>query len=337
MAKEAYLYEKGPGGSVRCILCSHRCVIGEGRRGICGVRECRDGRLMTLVFDRVVSLGVDPVEKKPLFHFLPGTLSLSLATVGCNFRCEFCQNFSISQLARAGGPLPGEPVTPGELAILAASRGCPSISYTYTEPTVFYELTRETGLLAREKGIRNIYVTNGYMSPEAVHEMRDFLDAANVDLKSFSDEFYRHYCGARLEPVLESIRALHRAGVWLEITTLVIPGRNSDPAELRQIAEFIASVDPRIPWHVSAFHPDYRMTDVPRTAAALLEKACALGEEAGLQYVYSGNVPGHPAESTRCPSCRRVLVERAGFRVVRNELSRPECPHCHEPVAIVLA
>ena len=229
MAREAYLYEKRPGGGVRCLLCSHRCVIGEGRRGICGVRECRDGRLLTLVFDRVVSLGVDPVEKKPLFHFLPGTPSLSLAAVGCNFRCEFCQNFSISQLPRAGGPIPGEPVTPGELAALAASRGCPSISYTYTEPTVFYELTRETGLLARAKGLRNIYVTNGYMSPEAVHEMKDFLDAANVDLKSFSDEFYRHYCGARLEPVLASIRALHRAGVWLEITTLVIPGRNSDP------------------------------------------------------------------------------------------------------------
>ncbi len=336
MAREASLYEKRPGGGVRCMLCNHYCVIGEGRRGICGVRECRDGRLLSLVFDRVVSLGVDPVEKKPLFHFLPGTLSLSLATVGCNFRCEFCQNFSISQLPHAGGPIPGDPITPEALAALAVSRGCPSISYTYTEPTVFYELTRETGLSARSKGLRNIYVTNGYMSREAIREMQDFLDAANVDLKSFSDDFYRHFCSARLEPVLDSIRALHQAGVWLEITTLVIPGRNSDPRELRQIAEFIASVDPNIPWHVSAFHPDYRMTDAPRTSAALLEKACALGEAAGLRYVYGGNIPGHPSESTRCPACRRVLVERTGFRVARNALRRPECPHCHEPVAFVL-
>lgn len=336
MAKEASLYEKRPGGGVRCLLCNHYCVIGEGRRGICGVRECRDGRLLSLVFDRVVSLGVDPVEKKPLFHFLPGTLSLSLATVGCNFRCKFCQNFSISQLPHGGGSIPGDPVTPEELVVLAVSRHCPSISYTYTEPTVFYELTRETGLLARSKGLRNIYVTNGYMSREAIHEMKDFLDAANVDLKSFSDDFYRHLCGARLKPVLESIRALHDAGVWLEITTLVIPGQNSDPGELRQVAEFIASVDPRIPWHVSAFHPDYQMTDSPRTSAAFLEQACALGEAAGLKYIYSGNVPGHPSESTHCPGCRRLLVERVGFRVTRNELHRPECPDCHIPVPFIL-
>ncbi|HNR39923.1 MAG TPA: AmmeMemoRadiSam system radical SAM enzyme [Acidobacteriota bacterium] len=334
---EAQLYERRDAGAVRCLLCSHYCVIGEGRRGICGVRECRGGRLFTRVADRVVAIHVDPIEKKPLFHFLPGSRSLSVAAVGCNFRCEFCQNHSISQYPREAADIPGDPTTPDELVAAAVRHGCGSLSYTYTEPTVFFELTRATGLAARRAGLRNVYVTNGFMSGEAAAAMAEFLDAANVDLKSFSDAFYRSYCGARLQPVLDSIRRLHAAGVFLEVTTLIIPGRNSDAAELRAVAEFLAGVDPAIPWHVSAFHPDYRMLDAPPTPVALLELAYAEGCRAGLKYIYCGNVPGHELENTCCPTCRAVLIERIGFRIRRQRLTRPVCPDCGAPVPVVLA
>jgi pyruvate formate lyase activating enzyme len=333
---EAQLYERRGDGNVRCLLCSHYCVLGDGRRGICGVRQCRSGRLFSLVDDRVVALHVDPIEKKPLFHFLPGSRSLSLATVGCNFRCEFCQNHAISQHPHGAPDIPGEAVTPGELVAAARRQRCDSIAYTYTEPTVFYELTRATGLAARAAGLRNVYVTNGYMSAEAVAGLRDFLDAANVDLKSFSDAFYRRWCGARLQPVLDSICRLHAAGVFVEVTTLIIPGRNSDAAELRAMAEFLAGVDPAIPWHVSAFHPDYRMLDAPPTPVALLELAWVEGRRAGLQYIYCGNVPGHARENTCCPACGRVLIERTGFRIVRQRLAGPACPDCGAAVPVVL-
>ena len=334
--REASLYLTKPGGQVRCQLCSHYCRLREGQFGLCRVRKCEGGRLVTLVADRVAALHVDPIEKKPLFHFLPGSTSLSLATVGCNFRCTFCQNHALSQRPATFKDCPGDPVKPSELVHLAMDRGCRSLSYTYTEPTVFYELTREAGLAARAAGLKNVYVSNGYMSREAIGEMTDFLDAINIDLKSFSDDFYRRYCGGRLQPVLDSIRDLHGAGVWVEVTTLVIPGLNSDERELRPLAEYIASVSPEIPWHVSAFHPDYQLTDRPRTPAGLLETAYRIGREAGLRYVYCGNVPGHEAESTRCPGCGAVLIERTGFWVRSLRLKAPACPDCGAAVPVVL-
>jgi len=334
--KEAYLYETLPEGGVQCHLCSHRCRIQPGQRGLCHVRECRDGRLVTLVYDRVISLHGDPIEKKPFFHFLPGSRSLSVATVGCNFRCEFCQNFSISQYPREHREIPGDPLAPEEIVDIAASQGFRTISYTYTEPTIFFELAYDTGVLARRRGLRNNFVTNGYMTPRAMDKMADFLDAANIDLKSFSDDFYRKYCGARLAPVLESIRRMRAAGIWLEVTTLVIPGLNSEADELRRMAGFLAEVDPAIPWHVSAFHPDYQMTDRPRTSVRHLELAVTAGQEAGLRYIYFGNTPGHPAESTYCPHCGVRLVERRGFAVVDNRLTGPVCPDCQGEIDIVL-
>ncbi len=336
MKKEADLYDVLPDGAVRCRLCNHYCRIADGHRGVCGVREAQDGRLYTLVYDRVVAIHADPIEKKPLFHFLPGSRSLSVATVGCNFRCDFCQNYSISMYPREHSDVPGDRVSPAELVQVALDRKCRSISYTYTEPTIFFELARDTGILARQSGLRNVFVSNGYMSREALDKLPDFLDAANIDLKSFSDEFYRSYCGARLDPVLESIRALHAAGIWIEITTLVIPGLNSSPDELARIAGFIASVDARIPWHVSAFHPDYHRLSTPPTSVRHLEAALAAGEAAGLKHVYGGNVPGHPSENTHCPECGTLLIERRGFTIRRNLLTRPVCPTCGHDVAVIL-
>jgi len=334
--REALLYEPGSAGGVRCLLCNHYCRLRDGDFGRCRVRQCAGDRLVTLVADRVAALQVDPIEKKPLFHFLPGSRSLSLATVGCNFRCTFCQNHSLSQRPARCKDYPGDPIAPAELVKLALARECRSISYTYTEPTVFYELTRETGLAARAAGLKNVYVSNGYMSREAIAGLTDFLDAINVDLKSFSDTFYRRLCGARLGPVLDSIRTFHAAGVWVEVTTLLIPGQNTGEAELRQLAGFLVSVSPDIPWHVSAFHPDYQLQDLPRTSVRDLEQACRIGREAGLRFVYCGNVPGHDSENTRCPACGAVLIERRGVLARSLLPGAPACPACGAAVPGVL-
>ncbi len=333
---EAQLYERRGDGTVRCLLCNHY-RIDDGHLGICQVRRNVGGALYTLVYGQAISQAVDPIEKKPLFHFLPGSRSLSVATVGCNFRCEFCQNHSISQLPREAADIPGDPVTPDELVAAAVRHGCHSLSFTYTEPTVFYELTRTAGLAARRRGLRNVYVTNGYMSAEAVAAMAEFLDAANVDLKSFSDAFYHSYCGARLQPVLDSIRRLHAAGVFLEVTTLIIPGRNSDAAELRAVAEFLAGVDPAIPWHVSAFHPDYRMTELPPTPVALLERAHAEGRRAGLEVYLLRQRPRARAGEHLLSRLRRRAHRADRLRVRRQRLARPVCPDCGAAVPVVLA
>lgn len=316
-----------------CHLCAHRCVIRPGLRGICGVRENRDGTLVTLVADRVVSVDVDPIEKKPFFHVLPGSQALSLATVGCNFRCQFCQNWPLSQWPRLGsGPVPGESISPAELVARARTAACASIAYTYTEPTVFFELALETGRLAAAAGLANLFVTNGYMTREALELIAPVLHAANVDLKSFSDRYYRRVCGATLEPVLATIRAMRELGIWVEVTTLLVPGHNDTDEELRALTRWLASVDPDMPWHVSAFFPAYRMTHVPPTPAATLHRAARLGRRAGLRYVYTGNVPGDPWESTACPRCGRWLVRRRGFAVLEVSLAAGACPACSLPI-----
>jgi len=333
-AVRAGLWEEWRGGpEVHCFLCAHHCRIAPGEQGRCEVRENREGVLYTLVYGCPVSTAVDPIEKKPLFHFLPGSLSLSIATVGCNFTCSFCQNAEISQMPRDGGRIRGSRLSPEEVVTAAVGSGCRSISYTYTEPTIFYEYARDIARLATARGLKNVFVTNGYMTSQTLADIDGDLHAANVDLKSFSDHFYRTLVGARLKPVLDSIRRLYEMGVWLEVTTLLIPGENDGEEELRSLAGFLVSVSPDIPWHVSRFHPTYRMLDTAPTPLSSLERAIRIGKEEGLRYVYGGNIPGHDSESTACPGCGSKVIERQGFSVIRNSLAQGRCPRCGREVS----
>jgi len=327
--KEAMFYEKLDGNVVKCNLCSHRCGrITNSKRGICGVRENRDGTLYSLVYGRVVARAVDPIEKKPLFHFLPGSRAYSIATVGCNFRCRNCQNFEISQMPRERNVIIGEDVAPEEVVAAAKRYKCESIAYTYTEPTIFFEYAYDIAKLASKEGIKNVFVTNGYITEEALVEIKPYLDAANIDLKSFSDEFYRKNCGARLGPVLDSIRLHKSLGIWIEITTLIIPTLNDSEENLRKIAEFIKDVGEEIPWHISRFHPMYQLLDLPRTPIASLHKAREIGLEVGLRYVYEGNVPGEVGENTYCYECGKPLIRRHGYTILENKIKNSECSYC---------
>jgi pyruvate formate lyase activating enzyme len=319
-------------GKVRCHLCNHRCVIQDGKRGICGVRENRAGKLISLVYGGVIAKNCDPIEKKPLFHFAPGSLSYSIATVGCNFRCLFCQNADISQMPSDRGRIMGEEISPQEIVDGALATHSASISYTYTEPTVFFELALDTSRLAVAKGLQNVFVTNGYMSQECLQEIYPDLHAANVDLKSFNPRFYKEQCGANLEPVLKTLETMKQMGVWLEVTTLLIPGLNDSPEELREIAHFLAGLDRNIPWHISRFHPTYRLTDVASTPAQSIHRARDIGREAGLTYVYPGNLPGDEGEKTHCHECGCVLIDRFGFYVKGNFLKGNRCPECQTQI-----
>jgi pyruvate formate lyase activating enzyme len=328
---EALLYEKLEDRKVRCTLCSHRCVIAEGKRGICHVRENSGGVLQSLVYGRLIARHVDPIEKKPLYHFLPGSLSYSIATVGCNFSCRFCQNADIAQLpSDRGGAIIGDAVTPEEVVKAAERAGCRSISYTYTEPTVFFEFALETARLANSKGIRNVFVTNGYMTAEALDMIAPVLDAANVDLKAFTRKYYKELCGAKLEHVQEALRNMKAKGVFVEVTTLIVPGLNDDPDELKALAAFLAhDLDPDTPWHISRFHPTYRLTDRPPTPVKTLRNAREIGLAAGLRYVYTGNVPGDTGESTFCPACGVALIERWGFQLGKYRIKDGRCGKCN--------
>jgi len=327
---EAYLYESLDNNKVKCNLCSHRCVIKDGRRGICSVRENQGGILQTLVYGKLIARHIDPIEKKPLFHFLPGTLSYSIATVGCNFRCQFCQNADIAQMpADHSGMIRGETCQPSEVVAAAARDGCRSISYTYTEPTVFFEFAYKTAKLAFEKGLRNIFVTNGYMTAEALEMITPYLDAANVDLKAFTDKYYKDLCGARLKHVQATLKLMKTNGIFVEVTTLIVPGLNDDPAELRDLAAFIAQdlgVD--TPWHISRFHPTYKLIDRAPTPVKTLTTARKIGLKAGLRYVYTGNVPGNAAENTFCYSCGEMVIERRGFQVGKLRIKNGQCEKC---------
>jgi len=332
--REAMLYEPLEGKAVRCNLCGHRCRIAEGKTGFCFVRKNIGGKLVSLNYDELVAVHVDPIEKKPLFHFLPGTTSLSVAAAGCNFRCAFCQNWQISQAPREHRLLPHEQAPPEALVAAAERNRCASISYTYTEPTIFFELAYDTGRLAAEKGIRNCFVSNGYMTPEAVRTIAPYLDAINVDLKAFREETYRSIMKAHLQPVLTCLKELAASDIWLEVTTLVVPGTNDSEAELSDIARFIAEdLGPDVPWHVSRFHGDYEMADTPSTPMATLHRAMTIGSEAGLRYVYCGNVPGDDGESTRCPGCKAMLIHRTGYTIRSNRLAGGTCPDCGAGIA----
>jgi pyruvate formate lyase activating enzyme len=327
--QEARYYEKAEGQKVVCHLCAHECLIGPGKRGICQVRENRAGVLYSLVYGKIISRHVDPIEKKPLFHFLPGTRAFSIATAGCNFQCSHCQNADISQIPRLQEKqILGEVLSSEEIVAETRNSRSASIAYTYTEPTIFSEFAHDTALLARKEGIRNVYVSNGFMTETSAKGMAGVLDGNNIDLKSFSDDFYRKICKARLQPVLDTIARMKELGVWVEVTTLVIPGLNDSESELKGIADFIKGVGVDIPWHVSAFYPTYEMLDRPPTQAASLRRAREIGLEAGLRYVYTGNIPGDPGENTYCHACKELLIERVGYVIRRNLLRDGSCPKC---------
>ena len=325
--KEAKLYERLPEERVRCVLCAHRCLIGDQRRGVCQVRENRGGTLYTWVYGRVIARHVDPIEKKPLFHFFPGSRAYSIATPGCNFRCLWCQNAEISQASRGRPFVQAQETAPRDIVSAAQQTGCRSIAYTYTEPTIFFEYAYDTARLANDAGLANVFVTNGYMTGEMLDLMDPYLDAANVDLKSFRDAVYREYVGARLQPVLDSMIKMKELGIWLEVTTLVIPEVNDDPGELRDAARFVAQeLGVETPWHLSRFFPSYKLQDLRPTSLSLLRRAAEIGQEEGLRYVYVGNVAGE--QDTRCHQCGRVLLSRSGYTILRDYVKDGRCPDC---------
>jgi len=335
--KEAYLYKKLDNNRVRCDLCSFRCAIDDGARGKCEVRENKDGKLYSLVYAKSIAKSVDPIEKKPLFHFLPGTKSFSIATVGCNFQCLYCQNHEISQYPITHkGAIIGEDYPPEKVVEDAINSGCKSIAYTYTEPTIFFEYAIDTAKIAKDKGLKNIFVTNGYMTKEAIDMMDGLIDAANIDVKAFSDAYYLQVAGdARLKPVLNSLEYMKEKGIWVEATTLVIPNITEEPVELMTIADHLYNLDPSIPWHISRFFPAYQMDDVAPTDPRLIENIAQIGKSIGLKYVYAGNLPGSKFENTYCPKCGELLIKRNVFDILKNRIEDGKCPKCGEKIDIV--
>ena len=328
MLHDALLYDELGEDKVECKLCAHRCRIREGSRGICRVRENREGKLYTLVYGNLIAEHIDPVEKKPLYHFLPGSRAYSIATPGCNFRCGWCQNWQISQMPREMRMPERERVSPETLVERAVHNNCQIIAYTYTEPTIFFEFTYDCAKLAHQKGVRNIYVTNGFMTPEMLDMLAPYLDGANVDIKAFDDETYRTLMGGRLQPVLESCRKMKSLGIWLEITTLIVPGVNDDPDELEALATFIVEeLGPETPWHLSRFYPQYKMNDRPPTDEGILRRTQMMGEALGLEHIYLGNVVGD--NQTYCKVCGAALIQRSGYATRLSGLNEEgKCKAC---------
>jgi len=331
----ASLYEKLGNQTVRCQACAHNCVIAEGSTGLCGVRYNNAGKLFLAVYGHPMAVNVDPIEKKPLYHFLPGTQIFSLGTMGCNFGCDFCQNWDISQMTKSLGhhqafDALGEEWSPKKIVEYCLKNKIPSIAYTYNEPTIFAEYAYDIALLAKEKGIKNVMVSNGYQSPESLNYLSAVIDAINIDLKAGSEKFYLQTCKAKLAVVKENIKLWKEKGVWVEITTLIIPGHNDEEREIKEMAHFIAKIDKGIPWHLSRFFPQYRMADGSATPLSTLKKAHVIGKAAGLKYVYVGNAPGEDIEKTLCSRCQKVVIERRGYKIIENNLKERNCPQCGE-------
>ncbi|MFA5927787.1 MAG: AmmeMemoRadiSam system radical SAM enzyme [Candidatus Margulisiibacteriota bacterium] len=329
---EAKYWQSIGKGIVQCGLCPRRCVIADGQRGACGVRLNHKGKLFVLTYGKVIALHNDPIEKKPFAHFLPGSYSLSLATAGCNLRCLFCQNWQISQAA------PEEAQTmaldPQKIVKTAQEYKIGSIAYTYTEPTIFYEFMYDTAKLARKAGLKNVYHSCGYIHPEPLKALLKYMDAANIDLKGFTEEFYQQYCSGSLQPVLDSLQVIKKSGVWLEITHLVIPNKNDDPEIFRKMCQWIkANLGADVPLHLSAFHPAYLMQDTPPTSVETLEKFYGIAKETGLNYVYIGNVYGNTKESTFCPQCKKLLIKRSGYEITENNIVGGKCKYCGYKIA----
>ena len=324
-------FQKLEKNTVHCHLCSHHCKILNHKRGVCGVRKNIDGTLYSLVYGKLIAQAIDPIEKKPLFHFLPESKTYSIATVGCNLRCLNCQNYDISQSPKPDKGILGKDMVPQKVVEMAKYYNCRSIAYTYSEPTIFFEFAYDTAKIAKKIGIKNVFVSNGYISEEALKKIAPFLDANNIDLKSFNDNFYQKVCGARLEPVLKTIKLHKELGIWIEITTLIIPSMNDSDEELKKIAEFIYTLDENIPWHVSRFHPAYKLQNLPPTLIETLNKARKIGLDTGLKHVYQGNTGR--GENTYCPNCGKIQIQRYIYETSQFKIKDSKCSYCNSKIS----
>jgi pyruvate formate lyase activating enzyme len=328
---EAKYYEKLDHEEIRCLLCPKECVIGDRERGYCGVRENREGKYYTLVYGQPCSLHIDPIEKKPFFHVLPGTTALSLSTVGCNMECKFCQNWQISQSRPE--QIDTSYVSPRFIVDQAVRHGSPSIAYTYGEPVVFIEYMQDIAAAARERGTRSVVVTSGYIKRDPLLDLCKIVDAIKVDLKAFEESYYRDICSSELRPVLDAIETIRAEGVWLEIVYLMVPTLNDKPDKIREMARWLMShAGADVPIHFSRFHPQYRLTNLPPTPVSSLERAYDICREEGLRYVYIGNVAGHKTESTHCPSCSKRIISRRGYRIMSCDIEKGKCRFCGESI-----
>jgi len=331
-SKEAKYYQKLQNKEVQCLLCPRECILKPGETGYCTNRRNENGILKSLVYAKVCSANVDPIEKKPLFHFLPGSTSFSIATAGCNLRCVFCQNWEISQVPYT--EVRNQELSPEQVVQLAVENNCKSISYTYSEPTAFYEFMFDTSAVARKHGIRNVMVTSGYINPEPLTELCTVLDAANVDLKGFSDRVYRQVAAAKLAPFLESLKILKEKGVWLEVGYLVIPTLNDSSKEIQEFSAWVhANLGADVPVHFLRFFPMHKLTNLPPTPVETLERAYDIAKSVGLNYVYVGNVPGHKAENTYCPNCKNMIIERKGYFIGKIKITKGRCDYCGYKIA----
>ena len=329
---EAGFYKKIDEQTVQCGLCPRRCTLSEGQRGFCRVREAHGGKLYSMVHSRPCSIAIDPIEKKPFFHFLPGIAVFSIATAGCNYRCKYCQNWQISQSAPE--EVEGYSLSAGEAAAQARGKGCPAIAYTYTEPVIFYEYMLDTAKEARANGIRNLCHTNGSFNPEPAENIAPYLDGANIDLKGFDRGFYTDVCAGFLDETLNTLKIFRKHNVWIEITNLVVPTLNDDMGAIRQMCGWIKdNLGPDVPLHFSRFHPQYKLTGLSPTPVATLEQAWQVAGESGLNYVYIGNVPGHPAEHTYCPQCKENVIQRSGYTILSNNVVDGKCKFCQGRIA----
>lgn len=343
--KQARLYQQLDNNAVRCTACAWYCRIKTGQLGVCATRRNDRGKLYSLVYGKAIGLHADPVEKKPLYHFLPGSRLLSFGTVGCNFGCEFCQNWEMSQINKrqdARGKIQeikqiinakSKNVSPMEIVELTLERGCRGIAYTYNEPAIFAEYAHDTMVLAKKNGLKNIYVSNGFESVETFNYLKDYLDAINIDLKSFRDQFYREVCHAKIKPVKENIERFFEAGIETEVTTLLITGLNDSNEELQNIAKFLANISKDLPWHISAYFPAYKL-DAPPTPIETLRRAYEIGKQAGLKYIYVGNINDEQRSETRCPKCKMCLIKRWGYetQVTGLDLKKGKCKKCGENI-----
>ena len=328
---EARFYDKLPGKSVRCKLCPRECTVAAGDRGYCRVRENQKGTYFSLVHSRIVSAHIDPIEKKPFFHFFPGHNAFSVATVGCNVNCKFCQNWEISQAKPED--LPAKYLPPKDLASLASQNKCVAVAFTYSEPTVFNEYVTDAADAAREQGVKSIVVSNGFIQQGPLKRTCQHVDAIKIDLKSYSQDYYRDVVGGQLQPILENLVTVRKQGRWMEIVYLVVPTLNDRDTEIRDMSRWIKrELGPDVPIHFTRFHPLYLLKNLPPTPVETLERLKAVADSEGLHYVYIGNVPGHPAENTYCPKCHHVVIERAGFTIAQINLQNGKCKNCHNPI-----
>lgn len=325
---QAILWRQIKNQKVQCMACSHFCLIAPHEKGKCGVRINVAGGLISLVRDKVAAMNLDPIEKKPLYHYLPGSHTLSMGTMGCNLSCTFCQNHSLSQPPKNNEPVQGNAVSSEQIIALSREYNAKSISYTYSEPTIFIELVRDIAIPSKAAGLKNLIVSNGFQSKQCLQEMSEYIDAANIDLKAYTERFYRDYCDASLKPVLDNLVRIKEMGWWLEVTTLLIPGLNNSEQEIKDMAGFIHdNLGSDTPWHISGFHPTYKMTDRQPTKVEDLEKAFETGKSKGLKFVYTGNSPGHRGGNTIC-SCGETIVKRSGFRIQEIKITDKACPSC---------